>query len=85
MAQLSPLRRGLKKGVEGWLAEDAAAELRRVRQNQEREAEIKRIYAPKNNPDWVLKYNPHTSHYQYVPPTAELKYNALENRYEWVP
>jgi hypothetical protein len=35
--------------------------------------------------EWVLKYNSFSGQYQYVPPTAQLKYNPFQKRWEWVP
>ena len=46
--------------------------------------ELDRIFQPQAS-RWVLKYNSFSGRYQYVPPTAELKYNPLEHRWEWVP
>jgi hypothetical protein len=54
-------------------AEDAASQHRRDK------------LAASQSSAWVLKYNPFSRRYQYAPPNAQLKYNALENRWEWVP
>jgi len=72
------------------------AEFQRANDHAERVARqswldksLQQVYPPAQYPaqnnDWILRYNAFSGQWQYAPPNAQLKYNAYQNRYEWVP